>query len=43
MPIAGVPLPFMSYGGSAMVAFWAAVGLAVNVEARRFTLKRKDR
>ena len=35
MPITGIPLPFVSYGGSAMLAFFAAVGLVVNVELRR--------
>ena len=36
MPIAGIPLPFMSYGGSALVASFAAVGLVLNVRMRRF-------
>jgi rod shape determining protein RodA len=36
MPIAGIPLPFMSYGGSAMVCSFAAVGLVLNVRMRRF-------
>ena len=31
MPITGVPLPFMSYGGSSMFACWLGVGLLVNV------------
>lgn len=35
MPIAGIPLPFLSYGGSATLAFFAAVGLAVSVELRQ--------
>ena len=35
MPITGIPLPFVSYGGSAMLAFFAMVGLVVNVEMRR--------
>ncbi len=37
MPIAGIPLPFMSYGGSAAVASFAAVGLVLNVHMRRFS------
>ncbi len=37
MPITGLPLPFMSYGGSAIIASFAAVGLALNVHMRRFT------
>ena len=36
MPIAGIPLPFMSYGGSSTVANFAAVGLVLNVHMRRF-------
>jgi rod shape determining protein RodA len=31
MPITGLPLPFVSYGGSAMFANWMAVGLLLNV------------
>ena len=35
MPITGIPLPFMSYGGSAMIAYWAAIGLILNIHLRR--------
>jgi rod shape determining protein RodA len=35
MPIAGIPLPFFSYGGSAIVAFFSAVGIALSVHMRR--------
>lgn len=37
MPITGIPLPFMSYGGSAIVACFAAVGLVLNVQMRRYS------
>ena len=37
MPITGIPLPFMSYGGSATLASFAAVGLVLNVHMRRFS------
>ncbi|MGI8686755.1 MAG: rod shape-determining protein RodA [Acidimicrobiales bacterium] len=37
MPITGIPLPFMSYGGSATIATFAAVGLVLNVHMRRFS------
>lgn len=36
MPVAGITLPFMSYGGSSMVVDWVAIGLVVNVRMRRF-------
>lgn len=35
MPITGIPLPFMSYGGSAMLTFFAAIGLVLNISMRR--------
>jgi len=37
MPITGIPLPFVSYGGSAMLANYLGVGLLLNVHMRRFT------
>ncbi len=36
MPITGIPLPFVSYGGSSFLANCAAVGLLLNVHMRRF-------
>lgn len=35
MPVAGLPLPFVSYGGSSMFAVWIAVGLLQSVRAQR--------
>jgi rod shape determining protein RodA len=35
MPITGIPLPFISYGGTAVLAFFTGVGLALSVYARR--------
>ncbi len=35
MPITGIPLPFVSYGGTAVLVFFSAVGLALSVGARR--------
>jgi rod shape determining protein RodA len=37
MPVTGIPLPFMSYGGSALLADVACVALVANVYARRFS------
>ncbi len=34
MPVAGIPLPFLSYGGSSMICFFAAVGIVMSVHAR---------
>jgi rod shape determining protein RodA len=35
MPITGIPLPFVSYGGTAVLCFFVCVGLALSVGARR--------
>lgn len=40
LPVVGIPLPFFSYGGSAMLSLMAAMGLLINVSARRFILQR---
>ena len=37
MPITGIPLPFMSYGGSSIVVSFACIGLVSNVQMRRFS------
>ncbi len=37
MPITGIPLPFVSYGGSSALAMFAAIGLVLNVHMRRFS------
>lgn len=39
LPVVGIPLPFMSYGGSALVVFMAGIGLLLNVRMRRFVLR----
>ena len=36
LPTIGVPLPFLSYGGSALVATCCGVALILNVRGRRF-------
>jgi rod shape determining protein RodA len=35
MPITGIPLPFVSYGGTAVLCFFMCVGLALSIGARR--------
>jgi rod shape determining protein RodA len=35
MPITGIPLPFVSYGGTAVLVFFSAIGFALSVSARR--------
>jgi rod shape determining protein RodA len=36
MPITGIPLPFISFGGSSLITNFAAVGLLMNIHMRRF-------
>jgi len=36
MPITGLPLPFISYGGSGIVTFFALIALVQNVHMRRY-------
>lgn len=38
MPVVGIPLPFMSYGGTALAGNYLAIGLLINVRIRRFEL-----
>jgi rod shape determining protein RodA len=36
MPVTGIPLPLVSYGGTAMITNWIGIGLLLNVHMRRF-------
>jgi rod shape determining protein RodA len=36
LPVTGIPLPLISYGGSATMMFFMAVGLILNVDYRKF-------
>ena len=38
MPVVGVPLPFVSYGGSSVLTTAIGIGLLMNVSMRRFML-----
>ena len=35
MPVTGIPLPFMSYGGSALITDYLAVGILINVALQK--------
>lgn len=38
MPVVGIPLPFMSYGGTSLLTNFIAIALLINVRMRRFEL-----
>lgn len=40
MPVVGIPLPFVSYGGSATIVNFTLVGIVLNVSMRRFLFKK---
>jgi len=39
MPVTGIPLPFISYGGSSIVTNFIAIGLVLSVWSRRRVLR----
>ena len=39
LPVVGIPLPFISYGGSATLVNFCLLGLVLNVSMRRFVFK----
>lgn len=39
MPVVGVPLPLISYGGSSIVTMMISIGLLLNVSMRRFMIE----
>jgi rod shape determining protein RodA len=40
MPVVGVTLPFISYGGSSVITLMAGVGLLLNISMRRFMFEK---
>ena len=40
MPVVGIPLPFISYGGSSVVVIMVGLGLIMNVSMRRYSFSR---
>ena len=40
MPVVGVPLPFISYGGSSIVTMMVCIGILLNVSMRRFLFEK---
>jgi rod shape determining protein RodA len=36
VPVKGLPVPFMSYGGSSTLSAFIMIGLILNVRMRRF-------
>ena len=36
MPVTGIPLPLMSYGGSSVLFMFLALGIVMNIRMRRF-------
>jgi rod shape determining protein RodA len=37
LPVVGIPLPFVSYGGSSLTSMMVALGLVININMRRFS------
>jgi len=38
MPVVGIPLPFMSYGGTALLSNLLSIGVLISIRTRRFEL-----
>ena len=39
LPVVGVPLPFMSYGGTALVTLFIGVGILMSIQSHRMMIK----
>jgi len=40
MPVVGVPLPFISYGGTALVTLFLGIGILMSIQTHRMILKK---
>jgi rod shape determining protein RodA len=40
LPVVGVPLPFMSYGGTALVTLFIGVGILMSIQSHRMLVKK---
>ena len=40
MPVVGVPLPFMSYGGTALVILCLGLGILMSIQTHRMLVKK---
>lgn len=36
MPVVGMPLPLISYGGSSIITSYIGIGILINISMRRF-------
>ena len=36
LPVVGIPLPLVSYGGSSLIVLMAAMGLLISINTRRY-------
>ena len=42
MPVTGIPMPFISYGGTSMVFIMAAMGIVLNIAKVSKTVDKKQ-
>ena len=42
MPVTGIPLPLLSYGGSSLVIVLISIGILMNIHSKRETIIRSE-
>ena len=40
LPVVGIPLPFMSYGGTALISLFCGIGILMSIHSHRMLVKR---